>query len=130
MEPKEEDINLKNEIIKILEHDIAEEKQKNQALEQQLKQMTQRNQDINQEIECLRKDMLNLFYENIHFAEKDLADKQRRQCHVCMENEATVICRPCNHIPMCQVCFTDPRIKSECPICRHEIKETIILHYS
>lgn len=130
MEPKEEDINLKNERIKILEHDFAKEKQKNQALEEQLKQMTERNQDINQEIECLRKDILNLYYENIYFAEKDLAEKQRRQCHVCMENEATVICRPCNHIPMCQVCFSDHRIKSECPLCRREIKDTIILHYS
>lgn len=120
-----------------LEVDLAKERQKNEAQGKQIMELKEQNIDLEQNIKCQTEETVNLYFENIAFGEKIsecedkiLADKTERQCQVCLDAEAKILCTPCNHIPVCQDCYNKPEVNSQCPICRSDINSIIKLKYS
>lgn len=47
----------------------------------------------------------------------------REDCSICYAAEATVFCRPCKHLAMCQACAARMRPK-HCPVCRTKADRT------
>jgi hypothetical protein len=51
-------------------------------------------------------------------------------CCICLSNESTISCKPCNHLILCDCCFftndniDNPKIR-KCPLCRTIIRELV-----
>lgn len=52
------------------------------------------------------------------------------ECGVCMVHKATILFTECGHMTACDACvrrmFTDPAVRSECPLCPNVIKTKIM----
>ena len=49
-------------------------------------------------------------------------------CVVCFDAPRAVVLQPCAHFCLCQTCANDPRTLADgCPMCRREVKATMVV---
>lgn len=57
---------------------------------------------------------------------KILRKNQKNKCTICYENYSCILLKPCNHVPICEVC----QLKIEsCPLCRCGISKKIKIKF-
>ena len=56
---------------------------------------------------------------------QDLQDS--RLCRICMDQEVSQLLNPCNHVVCCNNCITK---LEQCPICRKNIENSIMIYFS
>ena len=54
------------------------------------------------------------------------------ECVICMTTAATVVLVPCNHLALCETCYTTMKLKKtnvNCPLCRNLARHRQDFHF-
>ena len=85
------------------------------------------NSKQSQKIVGLQESLKSFEDQNLKLDHRNQDLEDSRLCKICMDQEVSQLLNPCNHVVCCNNCITN---LEQCPICRKNIENSIMIYFS